>query len=78
MSSDIAPTVYQHFGDICRGKLHLRQQVATACYLSGLVLAKINLQPVELKVFAMKVLKFSLALLGRGYELQSKVALQMS
>jgi hypothetical protein len=61
-----------------RGKLHLCQQVATACYLSGLALAKINLQPVELTVFAMKVLKFSLALLVRGYELHSRVALQMS
>jgi hypothetical protein len=41
LSSDIAPTVCQHFCDICREKLHLCQQVATACYVSGL--AKINL-----------------------------------
>jgi hypothetical protein len=46
--------------------------------LSGLVLAKINLQPAELTAFAMKGLKFSSALLGRGYELQSRVSLQMS
>jgi hypothetical protein len=78
LSSDIAPTVCRHFDDICRGKLHSCQQVATACYLTGLVVAKINLQPVELTAFVMKVLKFSSALLGRGYELQSRVALRMS
>jgi len=41
-------------------------------------MAKTNLQPVELTVLAMEVLKFSSALLGRGYELQSRVALRMS